>query len=73
MNETETQSSFIEGFLIWFFIIGVFIISITMAIFTLARVQEITGWKQGYSMIYSAFIGIFLTIIAALFMERRSR
>ncbi len=73
MSKADNQSSFLEGYLIWNFIVGIFIIPISMAVTTLVKVQEITGWERGYSMILGAIIGVILTLVAAALLERKSR
>jgi len=73
MAETEVKNNFIEGFLIWSFISGIFIISLSIAITTTNKVQAYTGYTRGYSIILGAIIGIFLTVITALLLERKSR
>lgn len=70
---TETKSNFTEGFLIWLFITGIFIISLSIGITTTNKVQSYTGYTRGYSIIFGAIIGIVFTMVASFFLERFSR
>ncbi len=73
MAETEVNNNFIEGFLIWSFISGIFIVSLSIAITTTNKVQTYTGYTRGYSIILGAAIGILLTAIISVLLERKSR
>ena len=73
MSEVNNKSNFLEGYLIWCFISGIFIISISMAIFTMSSVQTTTGWQRGYSMIIGAVVGIIATLLVSLGLEYKSR
>ena len=73
MADTKNQTNFWEGFLIWAFICGIFVISITIAGLTSTTAQGRTGWSGQDSMYYGAGIGIILTLILAFILERKSR
>ncbi len=73
MSEVKDHSNFIHGYLTWCFLLGIFVIPITMAITTTDTVQKMTDWTSGYSMILGFIIGILLTFVAAFFMEKVSR
>ena len=73
MAETEVNNNFIEGFLIWSFISGIFIVSLSIAIATTSKMQAYTGYTRGYSIILGTAIGILLTVITSLLLERKSR
>lgn len=73
MSEVKDRNNFIQGYLIWSFLTGMFFIPISMAITTTDRIQEMTNWSNGYAMILGAIIGIILTLVVALPLEKRSR
>lgn len=73
MSEVTDHSQFIQGYLSWCFLLGIFIIPITMAIFTTDKLQSMTDWIHGWAMIWGAAIGILLTLVAAVPFEYKSR
>lgn len=73
MSEVKDRNNFIQGYLIWSFLTGMFFIPISMSITTTDSIQEMTNWSNGYAMILGAIIGIILTLVVALPLEKRSR
>jgi hypothetical protein len=73
MSEVTDQNVVIKGYLTWSFLLGMFLIPITMAIFTTDSLQRTTDWTHGDAMILGAIIGIIVTLIAAFPLEMKSR
>ena len=73
MNEVRDRGTIIRGYLTWCFLLGIFLIPISMVIFTFQRVQTMTDWTSGWSMILGFMAGLVLTLGAAVPFEHRSR